>query len=212
MQAQSIEPLSQEKTLVDYCNEWLKQYRASYDVMDRICSSTKGNRYTLSAVTDVILCQDDDGEFYHFSLNMFNGAGEYFFEGPSLDISVNNIAMVGYLVSSIVDCYTKKHGRELLSDFSGKVTISMPSYLPSYLPASETLDLSDCFRNEYLSSVINNQIYYGNDDKFDDMLIFFNRMKAEDDNGYPDKRFIDSFMKSLEHSQDVLTFGKVKEK
>lgn len=212
MQAQSIEPLSQEKTLVDYCNEWLKQYRASYDVMDRICSSTKGNRYTLSVVTDVILCQDDDGEFYHFSLNMFNGAGEYFFEGPSLDISVNNIAMVGYLVSSIVDCYTKKHGRELLSDFSGKVTISMPSYLPSYLPASETLDLSDCFRNEYLSSVINNQIYYGNDDKFDDMLIFFNRMKAEGDNGYPDKRFIGSFMKSLEHSQDVLTFGKVKEK
>ena len=134
MQAQSIEPLSQEKTLVDYCNEWLKQYRASYDVMDRICSSTKGNRYTLSAVTDVILCQDDDGEFYHFSLNMFNGAGEYFFEGPSLDISVNNIAMVGYLVSSIVDCYTKKHGRELLSDFSGKVAISMPSYLPSYSP------------------------------------------------------------------------------
>jgi len=212
MQAQSIEPLSQEKTLVDYCNEWLKQYRASYDVMDRICSSTKGNRYTLSVVTDVILCQDDDGDFYHFSLNMFNGAGEYFFEGPSLDISVNNIAIVGYLVSSIVDCYTKKHGRELLSDFSGKVTISMPSYLPSYLPASETLDLSDCFRNEYLSSVINNQIYYGNDDKFDDMLIFFNRMKAEDDNSYPDKRFIGSFMKSLEHSQDVLTFGKVKEK
>lgn len=93
--------------MVDYCNEWLKQYRASYDVMDRICSSTKGNRYTLSVVTDVILCQDDDGDFYHFSLNMFNGAGEYFFEGPSLDISVNNIAMVGYLVSSIVDCYTK---------------------------------------------------------------------------------------------------------
>lgn len=212
MQAQSIEPLSQEKTLVDYCDDWLEQYRTSYDKMDRICSSTKGNRYSLSVVTNVNLSHDEDGHYYHFSLNMLDGAGEYFFEGPSLDVSADNIAVVGYLVSAIVDCHTKKHGREMFSDFSGKVSISMPRYLPSYRPASEVLDLTDCLSNDYLINVISDQNYYGNDDKFDDMLLYFNRVKAEEESSSLDERFINSFMNSLEHSQEVISFGNVKEK
>ena len=95
---------------------------------------------------------------------------------------------------------------------NGKVSISMPRYLPSYRPASEVLDLTDCLSNDYLMNVISDQNYYGNDDKFDDMLLYFNRVKAEEESSSLDKRFINSFMNSLEHSQEVLSFGNVKEK
>ncbi len=213
MKAQSDMPLLPEKTLVEYCDEWLSQYQSSYDVMNRICSSAKGNRYSFSTVTQVKLCQDEEGEYYHISLNMLNGAKEVFLEGPSLDISSNCTEEVAYLLANMVNIHRDKQKvLEMESPFTGKIVTEKPRVMPSYRPASMVLDFSDCLSNPKVVSAVTDQINYGYLDQFDQMMLLVNRFEAEDAGHIVDNRFMNSLSKSTEQSSNILSYGNVKKR
>ena len=64
------ELLENNKNLIDCCDHWLEQYHDAYRVMNRICSSHKGNRYSFQVITKVNREEDINGEeFYHITLN-----------------------------------------------------------------------------------------------------------------------------------------------
>lgn len=212
MQKQSDSALLQEKTLVDYCDDWLAQYHDAYDVMNRICSSSKGNRYSLSMATSVNLEHDERGDFYSFHLDMFNGAGDLFLSGPYLEMNADNIEEVSYLVSSMMAFHMKEQKCRFSSPFSGKDIVLKPRLLESYRPALVSLDVSDCLLNPYISQVVANQVYYGNGDNFDDLLVLYNRFTAETQDHVLDQRFIDSLNNSSEHTSNVLSFGNVQKR
>ena len=50
------------KNLIDCCDHWLEQYHDAYRVMNRICSSHKGNRYSFQVITKVNREEDINGE------------------------------------------------------------------------------------------------------------------------------------------------------
>ena len=76
--------LDNKKSLIQYCDNWLSQYEESYQIMDRICSSSKGNRHSFRLVSSIRAV--NDSESYQFSLNLTRSSGEVMLEGPCISI------------------------------------------------------------------------------------------------------------------------------
>lgn len=142
------------------CEEWLELYKETYDIMDRICSSKKGNRYSfhLELAAQEILDIKTAAKKYELSLNLKYKSGIVFLEGPSLVIDPANDALIEYLLASVVTDYVDRNCNDKidLTRFSGRLESFKPQHTSSYSPASTSCDMSvffDTVTNKFMPTI-----------------------------------------------------------
>ena len=136
------------KNMLLECRKWLEQYKKAYDIMDRVCSSDKGNRYSLKLSTKINKEKNPKGkERYNVALNLERGQGEVFLEGPSISIPSDAKNIVAAVTIGVLEHGVKMHPKyqenisSLLTD--GTVKFDKPVRMKGYHSASTIYDLRD---------------------------------------------------------------------
>ncbi len=95
---------------IKYCDEWLKVYRNVYDVFDSILFTNRAINQNLSLVLDVENFMDIDKftEFFRIKLSI-KRFDETVIDGVQISICSDDISILNYLVSSVVDHYLQKN-------------------------------------------------------------------------------------------------------
>lgn len=199
--------------LVEQCDEWLAKYRKSYDILDRICSSKKGNRYSLHlelAMNEAFDIQTAE-EKYEFALNLKYPSGRIFLEGPSLVVDPRNEAVIEYLLASVVTDYVERncHSAIDLSDFSGKLDTLKPQYTATYPQAVTSCDMSTLFEtktNKFTPTIFRVLAFHNHgEDSLEYMEEY--RQEAMITPGVEDKAFKNSVEHTNQSYEYVLRFG-----
>ena len=201
------ELLENNKNLIDCCDHWLEQYHDAYRVMNRICSSHKGNRYSFQVITKVNREEDINGEeFYHITLNMFGKNDYLFFEGPSITLSANEGSALAYVLADLTNDYLKQnHIQNVKLPFTGYMKQQKSAYMERYSPASTVFDASEV-NNDYLLDAMNAAATIYDSRMPSDFFISDFRSKVKEDIATDDKTS-KSFIKSYKDSQKVINFG-----
>lgn len=140
--------LDNKKSLIQYCDNWLSQYEESYQIMDRICSSSKGNRHSFRLVSSIRAV--NDSESYQFSLNLTRSSGEVMLEGPCISIDAKNVEVLTYLFASLFYHYLEKNRIEVEKDnFNGYLRKDKRQMFSDYRPASAIFDGRDIIDGVY---------------------------------------------------------------
>ena len=136
------------KNMLLECRKWLEQYKKAYDIMDRVCSSDKGNRYSLKLSTKINKEKNPKGkERYNVALNLERGQGEVFLEGPSISIPSDAKNIVAAVTIGVLEHGVKMHPKyqenisSLLTD--GTVKFDKPVRMKGYHSATTIYDLRD---------------------------------------------------------------------
>lgn len=95
---------------IKYCDEWLKVYKNVYDIFDSILFTNRAIKQNLSLVLDVENFMDIDKftEFFRIKLSI-KRFGETVIDGVQISICNDDISILNYLVSSVVDHYLQKN-------------------------------------------------------------------------------------------------------
>lgn len=209
-----IDSFAENYTIVEKCDQWLEQFENSYRIMNRVCSSKKGNRYSLQLITKVSKDKCDDGEVYHFSLNLGRRSKDLVIEGPSISIPVEYENLASYMMAKIAkEVIDKEKDENFTNSFvdSGVAKTERHRFY-DYLPAAVILDFHDIYCNNddsKLWNITTSSVKHLNlniKDKF-----IFNSLKSNALEEIFDDFVIDS---SLQHSntsyQKVLNFDACK--
>lgn len=205
---------AQNIDLVDKCVAWLNQYKDSYRIMNRICCSKKGNRYSFQLVTDVHLENDELGkENYRFSLELRRSSGEVFLIGPSIFIDSNNHQLVSYMLLTLSKYYLETNSISNIDDtFLGYWKQEKPAPMKSYSPACVVFDARDAMKDDYLRNLLQREIICYSDGISDDLLLRTHYNAAKMENSDVNDQFLDSIEKSNNHYARVLRFDSYKKK
>lgn len=201
------ELLENNKNLIDCCDHWLEQYHNAYDVMNRICSSYKGNRYSFQTITKIDKGESVDGEeHYHFSLNMYGKNDYLFFEGPSITVPANEENVLAYMLAYLTDDYLKaNHVQNVKLPFIGYMKQEKPAYMKSYSPASTVFD-ANIVNEPHLLAIMNDVATI-----YDSMMpteFFISQLRSQvNENILTGSKTSESFIKSGKAYQKVISFG-----
>lgn len=199
--------------LADSCRSWLEQYKDAYNIMNRVCSSSKGNRYSLQLVTGIHLEENEKGkEYYHFSLDITRTSGDLFLKGPSISIAKENERLVIYLLTSLEKHYLDTNEFNVIQDikdpFDGYLKKDKRRKLESYRPASVIFDAREVMDDEFLSAAANQEILYLDTNISLGYLhdLCYNEAK-KDCEGIEDDTTFKSIEKSNQNYENIEVFG-----
>lgn len=205
---------AQNISLVGSCSTWLEQYKDSYRIMNRICSSNKGNRYSFQLVTSVCSEKDDNGkEFYHFTLATKRTCGDVFLEGPSISIDAQYPELVSYMLLSLEKHFLETNSISTVEyPFSGYLHKNKPAPMKSYRPASVVFDVRDAMKDDYLKAMLQQEAICYSEKVSDGLLMRLLYSAAMEKCGTADNSTLDSLVDSNNNYAKVLKFDSSKKK
>ena len=196
------------------CSAWLQQYKDSYRIMNRICSSNKGNRYSFQLTTEAHLEQDDEGkEFYRISLATKRTCGDIFLEGPSIAIDSEYTELVCYMLLSLEKHFLETNSISIVEyPFNGYLSKNKPAPMKSYRPASVIFDVKDAMNDDYLRSMLQQEAICYSENVSDELLIRLLYDKALEKCDTVDSRTLETLEDSNTYYSKVLRFDSNKKK
>lgn len=209
-----LDSFAENYTIVEKCDQWLEQFENSYRIMDRVCSSKKGNRYSLQLITKVSKEKCDTGEVYNFSLNLSRRSKDLVIEGPSISIPAEYENLASYMMAKVAkEVVGREKDKNFTNSFVDSGVAKMEKHrFYDYAPAVVILDFNDICSSEddcKLWDITTSAVRHF-DLNIEDKLIF-NSLKSKAVEEIFDDSIIDF---SIQHSntsyQKVLNFDSCK--